>query len=235
MHIIDGGAQALERSEFRQNTIALAAKQSLLEEAIFPAAKEPAENDSLLHYAAFRTKPDRSARRKGQEREDKEVKKEKKEKRQEKKDSKSEKSEQHERILKAAESLSGEKLWEGKFAKITKNGDLGCAVAVSKALMKADVSLEKVHTGVWDLENELRAKDWTKHPLSEAQAGDVVVGHDSKNGNHNHIGIISRIGWVWNNSPRFGNTWSHEPLTTGMRPAWLFDGYDTRYVLRAPK
>lgn len=150
-------------------------------------------------------------------------------------ESRSEKTELSERIVRSAESLRGEQLWYPDYAKITQNGSLGCAISVATALRKAGVDVG-MHTTVKALVKDLDADNWDKYPIEQAQPGDVAVGHNTKLGT-NHIGIIGRGGWIWNNSSRAlpQNVWISESLTFGLRPGWLFDGYDQRYVLRPPR
>lgn len=137
-----------------------------------------------------------------------------------------------ERIVKAAEESRGEYLWYPDHAKITENGNLGCAISVVRVLQKAGYPVQD-ETGVRNL---VRALGWSRiNDLSKAQPGDLVVGHNKQGGNH--IGIVGRGGGVWNNSWRAipTNTWVNEPMSFAIRPGWMWGGYTERYLLRPPK
>lgn len=142
--------------------------------------------------------------------------------------------ERADKIVKSAESLRGQSLWKD-YPEKTRQGELGCAISVSKALKAAGIDVGD-ELGVWKLENKLKAKNWTKHPLDEAQPGDVAIGHSKVHGT-NHIGIISASRSLWNNSSRTLSDprWANEPVSIGLRPGWLFQGYENRYVLRPNK
>lgn len=134
----------------------------------------------------------------------------------------------------------GAKLWDPDYRKVTKNGELGCAVSVSKILIESGaVGKMGVKESVASLDSALRDRGWKPLDKDEpVKAGYVVIGYNSdtnwkKGGGNAHVGIVSDLGLIWNNSSRAGLGWGEprwiaEPQVIALRP-WK---YDRTYVLK---
>ncbi len=104
-----------------------------------------------------------------------------------------------------AEQLSGQQLWKD-YAGATQHGNLGCAISVARALQHSGVQIPDI-LDVKGIRNYLVGKmNWSVHPASQKQPGDVFYG---LGGQHGHIGIVGADGKnIWNNSSSHGRTWS---------------------------
>lgn len=131
------------------------------------------------------------------------------------------------RRLDAVEHLSGKQLWKD-YARVTENGNLGCAISVSKALQDAGVEIPDLLSVVGVRNYLVNKLNWTIHPGNEKQAGDVFYG---LGGAHGHIGIVGRDGErIWNNSSPHGRRWTLDHESRGFG---RFNG--KVYVIRPPK
>lgn len=140
-------------------------------------------------------------------------------------------------ICEIASRHEGHQLWKvSKYSDVTENGRLGCAASLSVLLQKAGYKYANCPT-VGGLQSQLLHNGWTKHPVSEIQADDVVVAVNSKNakwqegGGSAHIGAAAKDGGVWNNSKRNSAKWTKEDIDV----AFPSSDYDKRWVLRPPK
>lgn len=148
----------------------------------------------------------------------------------------------------ASEHL-GDKLWDPDYREVTEDGELGCAVSVSEVLIESGaVGKMGVKESVAALDTALRKKGWTQVPENESiKAGYVMIGYkDGTNwkegGGNAHVGIVSDLGFIWNNSSRVGlggiaeplwdaePRWIAEPKTIALRP-WK---YNRTYALKPP-
>ena len=124
----------------------------------------------------------------------------------------------------SAEQLSGQQLWRDH-AGATQHGDLGCAISVARALQQSGVQIPDI-LDVKGVRNYLVGKmNWSVHPSSQKQPGDVFYGLA---GQHGHIGIVGADGKnIWNNSSSHGRAWS---LTSEAHGFGRFHG--NTFVLR---
>ena len=113
------------------------------------------------------------------------------------------------KLLDAAKGNVGEALWaQGPFRNSVRGGRLGCAASVSEVLQEVGFGYAN-SAGVGGLSGQLMRNGWTRVPLSQASAGDVVfAGKPGTNwqagGGNAHIGIIGERGRVYHNSSSSG-------------------------------
>lgn len=112
-------------------------------------------------------------------------------------------------------------------------GRLGCAASVSGVLKLAGHSYAN-HAGVYGLTQQLTRNGWTKHPVSEAQPGDVIYGIRRSSwksgGGGSHIGIVGEGNTSYHNSSS-RRQWIKDSLSR-----WNTSRYRLGvYVLRPPQ
>ncbi len=144
--------------------------------------------------------------------------------------------EANKRILKKAAANVDRRLWaQSDFANSVKGGRLGCAASVSEVLKMSGLHYAN-SAGVGGLVDILKQQGWTRVPLSQAQAGDVVYGGKPgtrwwEGGGNAHIGVVGEDGQVFHNSSG-RKRWVQDNLTTVFNSKRFGDN---RWALRPPR
>lgn len=140
------------------------------------------------------------------------------------------------KILASAKQSVGQALWaQGDFRNVVQGGNLGCAASVSEPLQAAGFTYAN-SAGVGNLTKQLTDHGWTRHPVSQAQPGDVVYGWEPgtnlyAGGGGAHIGIVGENGSVYHNSSS-RKYWVNDSLN-GVFNSRRFG--NQIYVLRPPE
>lgn len=110
---------------------------------------------------------------------------------------------------------------DGKEVDLLEDGDKSCGVSVSAVLASLDL-IDGPHAMVESTVRAMEASGWFAVPIEKAEAGDVILWHESKMGDlsehrHKHLGIYLGEGRVISNSSETRSPREHDWEYEGRR------------------